>query len=233
MNSDYADIFSKLFGGLSPGGLSPGGLSPGGSYDEFLNYFKTGTPPSQYPNKPNVPPTKSQPQIMTLDFGVNLVDFYLGSQKKAKLTYDDVTKNKVIEFGVQPGWREGVKITFQKEAWDSSALCYTDLIIVLKEKEGSLFKRKAYLFPDPTDDRPDNEKFADLIYYLKITIDEAVKGFQKTLKHLDDRTFVVAFEGTDHTEKKEIVVIGEGMPIRKEGKVVGKGDLYVKFEIQM
>jgi DnaJ homolog subfamily B member 4 len=177
--------------------------------------------------------TRSPPQIVELEFGVKLTDFYCGAQKKARLTYDDTARNQVVEFDVQPGWREGVKITFQQKAWDSAAACHTDLILILKEKADTRFQRRTETFPDLIDSRPENEKLADLVHFLTITINEAVRGFQKLIEHMDGHNVLVEFDGTDATDQKEIIVVGEGMPIRKSGKIVGKGDLYIQLDVKI
>lgn len=180
----------------------------------------------------NKPATRPSPQVFQMDFGVSLADFYSGASKKARISCpDDSTKSQVVEFEIQPGWRSGVKVSFAKTAWDSAASAYGDVILVLTEKKSDLFQRRAVVFPDSTDTRPDGEKLADLIYFMSITVDEAVRGFSKIIKHLDGRELTIEFESA--VNQKEVKIDGEGMPIRKKGEIVGRGDLFVRLKVEI
>ncbi|KAF5931430.1 hypothetical protein HYC85_032303 [Camellia sinensis] len=67
----------------------------------------------------------------------------------------------------------------------------------------------------------------DLHTTVTITLGQALVGFEKTIKHLDDHLVDISSKGI--TKPKEIKKFkGEGMPLHFSTK---KGDLYVTFEI--
>ncbi|PON72420.1 Terminal organelle assembly protein [Trema orientale] len=67
----------------------------------------------------------------------------------------------------------------------------------------------------------------DLHTTVTITLVQALVGFEKTIKHLDDHLVNISSKGI--TKPKEVRKFkGEGMPLHFSSK---KGDLYVKFEV--
>ncbi|KAK4372439.1 hypothetical protein RND71_007823 [Anisodus tanguticus] len=67
----------------------------------------------------------------------------------------------------------------------------------------------------------------DLRTTVTITLVQALVGFEKTIKHLDDHPVDISSKGI--TKPKEVRKFkGEGMPLHYSNK---KGDLYVKFEV--
>ncbi|CAI9767850.1 unnamed protein product [Fraxinus pennsylvanica] len=67
----------------------------------------------------------------------------------------------------------------------------------------------------------------DLHTTVTITLVQALVGFEKTIKHLDDHLVDISLKGI--TKPKEVRKFkGEGMPLHFSNK---KGDLYVKFEV--
>ena len=70
---------------------------------------------------------------------------------------------------------DGQKITFGGEGDQEPGMEPGDIIIVLDEKEHSVFKRNGI----------------DLIMQQNINITEALCGFKKTVPTLDDRTLVI------------------------------------------
>ncbi|KAL8139039.1 hypothetical protein V2J09_005040 [Rumex salicifolius] len=62
---------------------------------------------------------------------------------------------------------------------------------------------------------------------VTITLAQALVGFNKTIKHLDDHLVEIGSKGI--TKPKEVSKIkGEGMPLHLSNK---KGDLYIKYEV--
>ncbi|KAG5627846.1 hypothetical protein H5410_013064 [Solanum commersonii] len=67
----------------------------------------------------------------------------------------------------------------------------------------------------------------DLRTTVTITLVQALVGFEKTIKHLDDHLVDISSKGI--TKPKEVRKFkGEGMPLHYSNK---KGDLYIKFEV--
>lgn len=70
---------------------------------------------------------------------------------------------------------DGQKITFSGEGDQEPGLEPGDIIIVLDEKEHSVFKRNGI----------------DLIMKMQISLSEALTGLKKTIHTLDNRTLVI------------------------------------------
>ena len=86
-----------------------------------------------------------------------------------------IRERKILEVCVDKGMEDGQKITFSGEGDQEPGLEPGDIIIVLDEKEHPVFKRSG----------------TDLIMKFNINITEALCGFKKTVKTLDDRTLVI------------------------------------------
>merc|ERR1719361_2613608 len=87
-----------------------------------------------------------------------------------------VTKEtKLLEVNVDKGMREGQKITFRGEGDQEPNVEAGDVVIVLQEKPHELLKRI------------DN----DLFMVHKLTLTEALCGFNINLKHLDGRDIIL------------------------------------------
>merc|ERR1711992_456040 len=83
-------------------------------------------------------------------------------------------ERKILEVQVDKGMEDGQKITFSSEGDQEPGLEPGDIIIVLDEKAHGKFKRSG----------------TDLIMKMNINITEALCGFKKSIKTLDDRTLV-------------------------------------------
>lgn len=124
-------------------------------------------------------------------------------------------KKKILEVHIDKGMKDGQRITFSGEGDQEPGLEPGDVIIVLDLKEHPVFQRQN-----------DN-----LIMKMKIKLVEALCGFNKTVRTLDDRTLIV------HSPPGNVIrpnalkcIYNEGMPLYKEP--YEKGLLIVKFEIE-
>ncbi|OQR81753.1 hypothetical protein THRCLA_11437, partial [Thraustotheca clavata] len=83
-----------------------------------------------------------------------------------------VTKErKVLEVHIEKGMRNGQRITFTGEADQAPGTIAGDIVFVVQEKEHAIFQRKG----------------ANLIMEKKITLVEALCGFETIVEHLDGR----------------------------------------------
>jgi len=89
-----------------------------------------------------------------------------------------VAEEKILEVAIERGMKHGDKIKFSGEGDQMPDIEPGDVICVLQQRPHALFKR----------DGP------HLILKKKITLLEALTGFQFTIKQLDGRTLVVASE---------------------------------------
>jgi len=126
-----------------------------------------------------------------------------------------VKERKVLEAHVEPGMKQGQKITFSGESDEAPGLVPGDVVLVLEEKPHPLFKRKG----------------ADLVMKKEISLIEALTGFQFVVNHLDDRQLLVQSRPGEITKPDSVKAIdGEGMPFHRNPFT--KGRLFILFEVK-
>lgn len=125
-----------------------------------------------------------------------------------------VRERKILEVHVDKGMIDGQKIVFNGEGDQEPELEPGDIIIVLDEKDHPIYKRSG----------------GDLILRQEIQLVEALCGFQKIIRTLDDRDLVITAipgEVTKHGDVK--CILNEGMPQYKNP--FEKGRLIVQFVV--
>lgn len=123
-----------------------------------------------------------------------------------------VRERKLLEVHIDKGMEDGQRITFSGEGDQEPGLEPGDIIIVLDEKEHEVFRRSGN----------------DLIMRMELLLTEALCGFQKCIKTLDDRDLVVTVipgEVIKHGAVK--CILNEGMPQYKNP--FEKGRLIIQF----
>jgi len=124
-------------------------------------------------------------------------------------------ERKILEVSVDKGMEDGQKITFSGEGDQEPGLEPGDIIIVLDEKEHSVFKRNGI----------------DLIMKMQISLSEALTGLKKTIHTLDNRTLVIQTVSGEVVKNGDIkCVYGEGMPTYRNP--FEKGKLIIQFAVQ-
>merc|ERR1719410_1140161 len=124
-------------------------------------------------------------------------------------------ERKILEVVVDKGMADGQKITFSGEGDQEPGLEPGDIIIVLDEKEHSTFKRNG----------------TDLIMKFNINITEALCGFKKSIKTLDDRTLIIQTIPGECIKTGDLkCVYGEGMPTYRNP--FEKGKLIIQFNVE-
>lgn len=124
-------------------------------------------------------------------------------------------KKKILEVHIDKGMKDGQKITFHGEGDQEPGLEPGDVLIVLDQKEHSVFQRQS-----------DN-----LVMKMSIKLSEALCGFKKTIQTLDKRTLVINSlpgEVIKHGDAK--CVQNEGMPMYRNP--CEKGQLYINFQVE-
>lgn len=126
-----------------------------------------------------------------------------------------VKEKKILECFVAKGMRDGQKITFPGESDQAPGTEPGDIVVVLDEQEHPVFVRDGI----------------NLQIKMKITLSEALCGFQRLVHTLDDRTLLVKSHPGQVIKPGEIKCIeGEGMPLKKhKGE---KGSLIIKFDVE-
>lgn len=126
-------------------------------------------------------------------------------------------EKKIIEVHIDKGMEDGQKITFANEGDMEPGLDLpSDIIIVLDERPHERFKRC---------------QRNDLLTKLELNLTEALCGFTRAIKTLDDRTLILRShpgEVIKHDAFKSIP--NEGMPLYRNP--FDKGNLLVQIEVQ-
>ncbi|KAI7811863.1 dnaJ homolog subfamily A member 4 [Triplophysa rosa] len=124
-------------------------------------------------------------------------------------------KKKILEVHIDKGMKGGQRITFHGEGDQEPGLEHGDVIIVLELKQHPVFRRQ------------DN----NLITKMNIKLVEALCGFKKSIRTLDDRTLIVHSSTGRVIKPNDLKCIhNEGMPVYKEP--YEKGLLIIQFEIE-
>lgn len=142
-------------------------------------------------------------EIIVSNINCTLEELYTGCIKKLKV-YDEI-----VNFTVVPGWMTGQGMTFSG---------------LFPNNPNKKLKLAVNEIPHQTFKRNNN----DLSCTLNITYQEALNGFEKKIKKLDDSEILVKLKGIKSSNYIHIIK-GEGMPIRKDKKQVGYGDLHINF----
>jgi len=126
-----------------------------------------------------------------------------------------VHERKILEVHIEKGMEDGQKIVFSGEGDQQPGLEPGDIIIILEEKDHSVFKRKDM----------------DLFVKMEINLTEALCGFQRTIKTLDNRILVITSHTGDIIKPNDVkCVMNEGMPMHKNP--YEKGRLIISFYVK-
>lgn len=126
-----------------------------------------------------------------------------------------VRERKIIEVHIDKGMEDGKKITFSGEGDQEPGLEPGDIIVVLDEKAHPIFKR------DKT----------DLLMKMEISLTEALCGFQKVIKTLDNRQLVLTSLPGEVIKPGDLkCILNEGMPVYRNP--LEKGRLVIQFEVK-
>ncbi|KFR02831.1 DnaJ subfamily A member 1, partial [Opisthocomus hoazin] len=125
-----------------------------------------------------------------------------------------VREKKILEVHIDKGMKDGQKITFHGEGDQEPGLEPGDIIIVLDQKDHSLFTRRD----------------EDLLMSMDIQLVEALCGFQKPITTLDNRTIIITSHPGQVVKHGAIkCVLNEGMPIYR--RPYEKGRLIIEFRV--
>ncbi|KAI5119108.1 hypothetical protein M0805_007856 [Coniferiporia weirii] len=241
--SDPRSIFEQVFSSMGGGGM--GGMGGMGSMfsgmdedDHGSSFMHQGMPggmpggmggmsgsssprsrPKAAPRGSSVPQER-EPSEITRPLKVSLEELYSGTTKHLKVgrrLLSGGTEDKLLEIQVLPGWKSGTKIRFPRAGNETPRGDAQDLVFVVEERPHPRFAREG----------------AELVLKQQIPLVDALTnaGGTRTVEHLDGRKINVSLPGGVIKPGGESRVLGEGMPIRKEGSVHRKGDLVVRWEV--
>lgn len=173
-------------------------------------------------SRPYETKTRHQDPAVTRDLYISLEEAYKGVTKKMKITRNVLTadgrssrrEEKILTIEVKPGWKEGTKITFEKEGDQAPGKIPADISFVVRDKPHALFKRDG----------------ANLVHTTKITLRDALCGTRVSIPTLAGQQ--VALNLTNEVIKPQMTkrLQGYGLPYPKDP--TRKGDIIVHFDIQ-
>ena len=128
---------------------------------------------------------------------------------KKTLAQGSVSTDK--EINVKAGWKEGTKITFEKEGDEQQGVIPADIVFTICQKPHDRFIREG----------------DDLVHKCSVSLADALSGVRKSVLSIDGHK-QIPIEAPHVTPDTEVIVNGEGM-INSKTKVRGK--LRVRFTI--
>eukprot|EP01041_Mallomonas_annulata_P002323 gene2323-4516_t len=149
----------------------------------------------------------SMPVIMQLD--LTLEDFYNGKEVNIPIRGE-----AVVKINIEPGMMGGQQLFAKGQILDSRG-APRDLIFRLNEIKHTIFQRKN----------------ADLFLTMRISLKEALLGFEKVFKHLDGKEFWIRSRKGDVTAADDILVLKDmGMPVY--GSASARGRLFIRMQVE-
>ena len=152
---------------------------------------------------------------------VTLEELFTGCLKKFKIKSkifinmnETTIKEKILEFDVKQGWKDGTKITFEQTGDQlHPTIPQNDIEFVIESLPHTLFKRDG----------------DDLTYKASITLKQALCGGYFEMQHLDGVKKKILLKGIT-TPNTRRTIQNEGMPISKS-KNKERGNLHIQFDI--
>ncbi|XP_014902960.1 dnaJ homolog subfamily A member 4 [Poecilia latipinna] len=124
-------------------------------------------------------------------------------------------KKKILEVHIDKGMKDGQKITFHGEGDQEPGLEPGDVVIVLDQKEHPVFQRQG----------------DDLVMKMDIKLAEALCGFRKTIRTLDNRSLIISTMPGEVIKHNDIKCVqNEGMPIHRDP--YERGMLIIQFQVE-
>jgi DnaJ family protein B protein 4 len=209
-SGDPRDIFSRFFQTSFERSQSFGEGAGFGDNDVFMDFLSS--------RGGGLSANIGQRKPATFELSLSLEELYRGTTKKLKIkrtTRSNIPREseKVLEIQVQPGWKAGTKITFDREGDEiGNTGQFQDVVFIIKEKKHAVFARDG----------------SNLIFKSAIPLKEALCGLTVEIPSLDGRVIRQRIDGVI-TPGSTRVIANEGMPISKQpGR---KGDLIVTFDV--
>ncbi|CAJ1927684.1 unnamed protein product [Cylindrotheca closterium] len=208
------DRFGKQ--GLGNGGASASGM-PGQFQDIFQSMFQQGGQRQSYGRT-------RQNYTMRYQIEVTLEELYNGTTQDVLVTAPTTERRrqKSVQVNIPKGSIPGQSIVLSGEM-DFANDIPGDLIFVVSQRPHPVFTRKGH----------------DLAMELEISLEEAICGLQREIRHLDGSNLWIASASREGNDAPHIIQTGEvqvlkgrGMP--KKSKVEDEyGDLYIQFRVEM
>ena len=137
----------------------------------------------------------------------------MNQQVAVKSKHKCKQEETTLEITVERGMSDGAVIKFPRMSEQTPGMIPGDVVFIVKEKPHKQFQRRGN----------------DLEMTMKITLQEALLGFRRVVKHLDEHEFVVTNKNGISKPNQQIRIKGEGMPVHNFPSQ--RGDLTVILHI--
>lgn len=128
-----------------------------------------------------------------------------------------VRDRNVLEVHIEKGMQHGQKIVYSGQGNQEPDVEAGDIVVVLNEKQHSVFKRSDY-------------DGLDLHMGVSLILTESLCGFKKIIKTLDNRDLLITHLPSEVIKSGDMKsILGEGMPQYKNP--FEKGRLIITFEV--
>lgn len=160
---------------------------------------------------------KNKPTEIPLN--CSLEDLYHGCKKKIRITQKDYTHNppkeysQVKEIDILPGYKNGTKLTYENLGNIYPNKLPGDVILIITEKAHDIYRREE----------------SDLFFVAEIPFKKMLNTSHIEIMTLDGKKHKISTD-VKETDKKICIQKG-GMTIRKGGKVIGQGNMYVTINV--
>jgi len=183
------------------------------------------SPPRQ--RRPPPPPPQDDPKetkknsVQQQIVKVTLEELFTGCLKKFKIKSkifinmnETTIKEKILEFDVKQGWKNGTKITFE-QAGDQlhPTIPQNDIEFIIETLPHNRFERNG----------------DDLAYKAQISLKQALCGGYFEIQHLDGIKMKIPLKGITNPNTMRTIQ-NEGMPISKS-KNKERGNLNITFDV--
>ncbi|XP_015111729.1 dnaJ homolog subfamily A member 1 [Diachasma alloeum] len=126
-----------------------------------------------------------------------------------------IRDRKILEVHIDKGMVDGQRIVFSGEGDQEPGLEPGDIIIILDEKEHPTFKRSGH----------------NLLMTMTLNLVEALCGFQKIVRTLDDRDLLITSLPGNVVKHGDLkCVLNEGMPVYRDPFTRGKLTIHFTLE---
>ncbi|GFH51241.1 hypothetical protein CTEN210_07717 [Chaetoceros tenuissimus] len=209
--------------------------------DQIFKSFFGSAAPTSGPRGFNRMPRKNND--MKYELEVSLEDMYKGAHREVRISQPNGPK--VVDLDIPAGVLQGSTIRLSGMVDHIQSATPGDVIFIIRQKQNPRFTRKGH----------------DLAMELKISLGEAICGFEREIVHLDGRKIHVNGpisqkirngQGEDTDSVPEMiktgdvhVLKGEGMPKKlasrpydyafadDDNRLETFGDLYIQYEVEM
>ncbi|KAF9532475.1 hypothetical protein CPB83DRAFT_623906 [Crepidotus variabilis] len=195
------------------------------------SYFPQQTPYFQEDSPSSNPPPPYSIPLQSLGIGTSgewvyslaltLEELFAGKRCRFGITRSymtDKTKKVVIEIDIPPGCKPGTRIVCRNVGHEWRPGSFQDIAFIIEDVPHDRFVRL----------------FDDLVMEVRLPWAGCSKnhGGKVPFMGIDGRSLVVEVENPkDKAMRGRSIVKGAGMPVRERGKVVGRGNLVVQWEI--